>query len=441
MAIDFPNTPSTGQSFTSGSVTWIYDGAKWNISTTTSAFAPTGTIITYAGTNLPNGWLPCDGSSRLQSAYPQLFALVGTTFGAGSSPGTTFALPDFRTTTGKFIIRTTDDSVTVNTSSSLIAVPVGAMQLFAMSTIPTGWLRANGSAVSRTVYADLFASIGTTYGTGDGSTTFNIPNISGSGAGSPLYYIKAILSGDVQPSTVSHFASHTRAGSDILDGDQLQVDFVPSNYSRNSGASGAGAVTDLTAHLSGLDSLSGSHASRHVRGGADIIDADRNQIDFVPTYYTRDSSPAQAGAVTDLSAHLKGVDNTLGTGRIVQALQAQSTQITVNTTTWTNIVSQTITTTKANAKLICMFTGDCNANDNGAWKRVGIFIDGTLQYNVLSSTANAAYQEVVSISGVFTVTTAGSHTVSIQAQQGAGSSTFAEEGGNHKNNLVVLELW
>jgi hypothetical protein len=184
-----------------------------------------------------------------------------------------------------------------------------------------------------------------------------------------------------------------------------------------------------------------AHAASHIRGGSDIIDADRDQIDFVPTYYTRDASPAQAGATTDLTAHLKGVDNTLGIGRIVQALQAQSTQITVNTTTWTNIVSQTIITTKANAKLICMFTGDCNANDTGAWKRVGIFIDGTLQYNVLSSTQAASFQEVVAMSGVFTVATAGSHTVSIQAQQGAGSSTFAEEGGNHKNNLVVLELW
>ena len=48
-----------------------------------------------------------------------------------------------------------------------------------MNSAPTGWLKANGSAVSRTTYADLFTAIGTTFGVGDGSTTFNIPDLRG----------------------------------------------------------------------------------------------------------------------------------------------------------------------------------------------------------------------------------------------------------------------
>lgn len=59
------------------------------------------------------------------------------------------------------------------------AVPVGCVQFFAMSTPPTGWLKANGAAISRTTYATLFAAIGTTFGVGDGSTTFNLPDIRG----------------------------------------------------------------------------------------------------------------------------------------------------------------------------------------------------------------------------------------------------------------------
>ncbi len=51
--------------------------------------------------------------------------------------------------------------------------------MFAGSTAPSYWLICDGSAVSRTTYADLFAAIGTTYGTGDGSTTFNLPNFGG----------------------------------------------------------------------------------------------------------------------------------------------------------------------------------------------------------------------------------------------------------------------
>ena len=53
----------------------------------------------------------------------------------------------------------------------------GAVQLYAGSSAPSGWLICNGQAVSRTTYAALFAVIGTTYGTGDGSTTFNVPNL------------------------------------------------------------------------------------------------------------------------------------------------------------------------------------------------------------------------------------------------------------------------
>lgn len=56
-------------------------------------------------------------------------------------------------------------------------VPVGVVQAFAGSTTPQGWLLCDGSAVSRTDYADLYAVIGDTYGVGDGSTTFNLPNL------------------------------------------------------------------------------------------------------------------------------------------------------------------------------------------------------------------------------------------------------------------------
>jgi len=60
-------------------------------------------------------------------------------------------------------------------SSNLL--PAGAVMPFAMSTAPSGWLVANGSAVSRATYAALFAAIGTTYGAGNGSTTFALPDL------------------------------------------------------------------------------------------------------------------------------------------------------------------------------------------------------------------------------------------------------------------------
>lgn len=56
---------------------------------------------------------------------------------------------------------------------------VGDVKYTARNTAPAGWLKANGAAVSRTTYAALFAAIGTTYGAGNGSTTFNLPDLRG----------------------------------------------------------------------------------------------------------------------------------------------------------------------------------------------------------------------------------------------------------------------
>lgn len=58
-------------------------------------------------------------------------------------------------------------------------VPVSTVVYLARQTAPEGWLKANGSAISRTQYADLFAAIGIVYGKGDGSTTFNLPDLRG----------------------------------------------------------------------------------------------------------------------------------------------------------------------------------------------------------------------------------------------------------------------
>lgn len=63
--------------------------------------------------------------------------------------------------------------------STVGAVPSGGLVAFAGSSVPTGWLTCDGTAVSRTTYAALFASIGTTWGVGDGSTTFNLPQLGG----------------------------------------------------------------------------------------------------------------------------------------------------------------------------------------------------------------------------------------------------------------------
>jgi microcystin-dependent protein len=63
--------------------------------------------------------------------------------------------------------------------STPAGVPTGSVFAMATTTVPSGYLECDGSAVSRTTYADLFAAISTTFGTGNGSSTFNLPNLQG----------------------------------------------------------------------------------------------------------------------------------------------------------------------------------------------------------------------------------------------------------------------
>jgi microcystin-dependent protein len=65
----------------------------------------------------------------------------------------------------------------INGSNTSFLNPSGSVIAYAGSSAPSGWLMCDGSAVSRAVYAALFAVVGTTYGAGDGSTTFNLPNL------------------------------------------------------------------------------------------------------------------------------------------------------------------------------------------------------------------------------------------------------------------------
>lgn len=91
---------------------------------------------------------------------------------ARSGGGTTTTIAQGRN--GFFVLDST--GVISQTTDS---VPVGLVGVFAMTSLPTGWLECDGSAVSRTTYANLFTTIGTTFGSGDGSTTFNLPDMRG----------------------------------------------------------------------------------------------------------------------------------------------------------------------------------------------------------------------------------------------------------------------
>ena len=94
----------------------------------------------------------------------------------GLSNNVTFTLPDGDGSAGEVL--KTDGSGNLS-FSAVQGVPSGAVFCMAVATVPSGYLECDGAAVSRTTYAALFAVIGDAYGAGNGSTTFNVPDLRG----------------------------------------------------------------------------------------------------------------------------------------------------------------------------------------------------------------------------------------------------------------------
>lgn len=102
------------------------------------------------------------------------------------------------------------NGTSVSTTGS--STPTGTINMWPTDTAPTGWLLADGSAVSRTTYATLFALVGSTFGAGDGSTTFNLPNYTNRmPIGSGGAYGTGATGGSADAIIVSH--THTFTGN------------------------------------------------------------------------------------------------------------------------------------------------------------------------------------------------------------------------------------
>jgi microcystin-dependent protein len=130
----------------------------------------------------------CDGSSSgMRRAVDNLPTVNGGT-GLRSAPTTgqllignssgQYSLSTLTAGNGIFI---TNGEGTI-TISSPVSIPTGMVSPFAGYSAPYGWLLCDGSSVSRSIYSSLFSIIGTGYGSGDGSTTFNVPDLRGRAA-------------------------------------------------------------------------------------------------------------------------------------------------------------------------------------------------------------------------------------------------------------------
>jgi len=112
-------------------------------------------------------------------------ALADGGTGASLADPNANAVLGWNDTAGAMTFLTAGTGITINATSNTISstvtsdIPVASVIPYAGTSAPTGWLLCFGQAVSRTTYASLFAVVSTTYGVGDGSTTFNLPDLRG----------------------------------------------------------------------------------------------------------------------------------------------------------------------------------------------------------------------------------------------------------------------
>jgi microcystin-dependent protein len=143
------------------------------------------------------------------------------------------------------------------------AHPVGALLSYAGAAAPAGWLLCDGAAVSRSTYAALFAVLGTTYGVGDGSTTFNVPDLRNRvPVGSGSTYTRAQTGGAATVTlSSSQMPSHSHSFSD-------STDSAGSHGHSGSADSGGSHAHSYTAAFSRSDLVAGAMTNGATAGGS-----------------------------------------------------------------------------------------------------------------------------------------------------------------------------
>ncbi len=136
-------------------------------------------------------------------------------------------------------------SISNGNSVNLGVIPSGCIMSYAGATTPAGWLICDGSAISRTTYSNLFANIGTAYGSGDGTTTFNLPDL----RGRFLRGVDGTAGNDPDKSTriASNIGGNTGNNIGSLQSDTLQTH----NHNLIISTSGGGQIAQATSFLAG----------------------------------------------------------------------------------------------------------------------------------------------------------------------------------------------
>lgn len=206
------------------------------------------------GVTIPNGiaaYVYCDGTNFYNAISGSVgnFAVNGNLSVTGALTASTAAFSGaISSVSPTFTGTPTAPTATAGTNTTQIATtafvlangaPTGGLIMWGTGTAPSGWLLCAGAAVSRSTYAALFAVIGTTFGVGDGSTTFNVPNYTNR---TPYGTTVGATGGSADAVVVSH--THTATSTDS--GHTHTVPSGASGASTPTGPAGCASVNSQT---------------------------------------------------------------------------------------------------------------------------------------------------------------------------------------------------
>ena len=526
--------------------------------------APVGQVVAWSGntSSLPTGYLLCDGSAVSRSTYAPLFAVIGTTHGAGDG-SSTFNLPDLRdrfvvgasnstgdTTypgvspgaTGGSATDTVNISVsgttgfetlvsggtqvstsalnrrhthdfsgsgsdTVNTLPPYYALayiiqhgvggdvakgqkgetgtagdkgstgagdkgqkgdigagaPVGQIVTWSgsVSSLPAGYLLCDGSAISRTTYAALFAIVGTTHGAGDGSSTFNIPNLQdkfvmGANSGQMSIYSVGSSGGSADATLPSHY--HNFPGDDQLtfaNGVAGWSNTSDGNFGYDATSNNAGGGKLWRTTTEGASALGKNlppyYALAYIIQFAQGGDAAKGQKGEQSTVAGPAGDKGQKGEI-GVAIGEKGQKGEEGTLKPASASGGGASLTTQ--TSYQNVVSVTITPSQSNSHIMVIATGtvggeEGNNNNNSGTGTTQITRDTTQLGDAIASSSserNLRFDQVL----IDTNNHGGSAvTYRIRLKKGGGNQAHAYLGGSRATNgsnsqgsarLLLLEI-
>jgi microcystin-dependent protein len=183
MPLTFPSSPSNGETYVVGSRTWTWNGSIWEINGTAAGVASVGeTELTSDAVTTAKIANSAITTAKIANSSVTVAKIESnpTFTGTVTLPANT-SIGNVSSTEISYVDGVTSAIQTQLNDKAPIAsrIPVGVISAYAGSSAPSGWLLCAGQAVSRSTYSDLFEALSTTYGVGDGSTTFNLPDLRG----------------------------------------------------------------------------------------------------------------------------------------------------------------------------------------------------------------------------------------------------------------------